>query len=206
MMSQPQTMSISQALSELKLLRKRLDGMLENVKFVTLKTKTRDVNVEEFEKVARATYQRFKDLHNRYNQIKAGIVVSNATATVKVGTKNYTVAEAVERKRGIEMEKNLLYHMKTQWTEVSTASEDHQRAQQDRLDKLLQQELGKDTKTSIDMITNLTDSFMRNNRAIIVDPLGLEKKIKEETSDIEEFEANIDWVLTESNGRVMITI
>lgn len=201
-----QQMSITQALAELKLLRKRLDSCISNAKFVTLKTKTKPVDVDEFSKTARANFQSFKDLLNRYNRIKAEIVASNATARVSIAGREYTIAEAVERKRSLETEKELLSVMKNQWEVTTDSAEEHQRAQQDRLDKLLLQELGKDSKTSVDVVQSLTESFMRNNKAEVIDPLGLEARIGEMTREVEDFETNVDWVLSESNGRITISV
>lgn len=198
--------SITQALAELKLLRKRLDHVLEDAQFITLKTKTRQLDVEAFTKGARASYQSFQDLHNRYNQIKAAIVVSNATALVTVAGKTYTVAEAVERKRSIDMEQRCLYLMREQYNEVKEQYEAHQKAQQDRLDRLVMQEIGKDNKTSIEVVTQLSATFMESNKAEIIDPLKLEGVIREVQKELEDFETNVDWALSESNGRTMIVV
>ncbi len=199
-------MSITQALAELKLLRKRLDSCISHAKFVTLKTKTRVVDVDEFSRGARSSFQSFRDLLNRYNRIKAAIVASNATARVTVAGREYTIAEAVERKRSLSTEKEMLVIMKNQWEDVNEAAAVHQAAQQERLDKLLLQELGKDNKTSVEVVQALTDTFLKNNKAEVIDPLGLEARITEMTRELEDFETNVDWVLSESNGRITITV
>lgn len=201
-----QQMSITQALAELKLLRKRSDGVLDDAKFVALKTKTRPVDTDKFSRSAQGSFQSFRDLLDRYNRIKAAIVVSNATARVKVSSREYSVAEAVERKRSIETERRCLTLMQQQWQQVQRDYESHNQLQQERLDKLVLQELGKDNKTSVEVVQNLTDAFWKNNKAEMVDPLGLEQRIKDYSKDIEEFELNVDWVLSEANGRVMITV
>lgn len=205
-MASQQEMSITQALAELKLLRKRFDGVLDDAKFITLKTKTRPVDAEKFSRSAQGSFQSFRDLLDRYNRIKAAIVVSNATARVKVGGRDYSVAEAVERKRSIDTERRCLALMQQQWQQVQREYEHHNQTQQERLDKLVLQELGKDNKTSVEVVQNLTEAFWKNNKAEVVDPLGLEQRIKDYSKDIEEFELNVDWVLSEANGRVMITV
>jgi hypothetical protein len=201
-----QTMSITQALAEVKLLKKRLEKTGRYTKYVALKTKTNNVDVEDFTKTAKANFQSFKDLLNRYNVIRSAIVVSNATASVTIGGKTYTIAEAVERKRSIETEEDMLQGLQNEWKHVKEEAEKHQRTQQERLDKLLLQELGKDSKTNVEVIQSLTDSFMRNNKADIIDPLGLEAVIRQMNDDIEAFKTNVDWVLSESNGKTQITI
>ena len=208
MSAQPtqQQMSITQALAELKLIRKRFEKVLKDAKFTTVKTKSKQVDVEEFNREAKASYQSFRDLVSRYNKVKAAIVVSNATATVTVAGKQYSIAEAVERKRSIEVERNLLNTMRAQWNYSSSEVERHQEIQQERLDKMLLQELGKDSKTSVEVVTALTETFMKNNKAELIDPLGLAAKIKELSDELDNFETNVDWVLSESNGRTIITI
>ena len=55
MSSGSQTMSITQGLAELKLIRKRLDSALEDAKFVTMITKKSMVDRGRFETQARAS-------------------------------------------------------------------------------------------------------------------------------------------------------
>ena len=203
---QQQQMSITQALAELKLLRKRFEKVLSEATFTTVKTKARQLDVDEFNRSAKASYQSFRDLVSRYNRLKAAIVISNATATVTIAGKTYSIAEAVERKRSIEVERSLLRTMKQHWTVASAEVARHEEAQQERLDKMLLQELGKDSKTSMDVVTALTDTFMKNNKADLIDPLGLEAKIKELSEELDNFETNVDWVLSESNGRTTISV
>jgi uncharacterized protein YhaN len=75
-----------------------------------------------------------------------------------------------------------------------------------RLDGLLTSELGKDIKTNPETIAALTASFMDTNKVLIVDPIELSKKAKELEEEIDTFESNVDWVLSEANGKTMITV
>jgi hypothetical protein len=205
-MSAHQRMSVTQALAELKLLRKRFTNVLDGAVFVTLKTKTRPLDTESFKRNAQSSYQSYRDLLHRYTAIKAAIVASNATSRVIIGNRDYSIAEAVERKRTIESEKLCLLKMQEQYKAVQIAYEHHQQQQQERLDRLMSHELGKDSKTNVDVVNGLTAAFLENNKAEIVDPLKLEDKIREYKKELEDFETNVDWVLSESNGRTMITV
>jgi hypothetical protein len=205
MSSSSQQMSISQALVELKLLKSRIQKC-NNGLYVTVKTKTKAVDVADFTKVAKANLQSYKDLLNRYNIIRSRVVVSNATTRVTVAGTEYTVAEAVERKRSIEMEKSMLGVLRSQFKTATAEMESHQKVQQERLDKLLLQELGKDSKTNVDVVDALTETFLKNNKAEIIDPLGLQEVVTNMEKSIQDFESNVDWVLSESNGRTQITV
>jgi hypothetical protein len=56
------------------------------------------------------------------------------------------------------------------------------------------------------VITQLTETFLAQNKAEVLDPLNLETKISEMNRSIEEFETKVDWVLSESNGRTVLSL
>jgi hypothetical protein len=200
------SLSVTQALAELKLLRRRIDNALEGATFICLKKKRDLLDVARFSADAVASYQSYQDLVARYNKLKAAIVQSNATTTVMIGDKSYTVADAVERKRNILMEKELLSVLRSQYQDVQEALKAHQAQEQMRVERLLQVELGKDAKTNVETIQSLTDTFLAQNKAEIVDPLRLVDIITSLNHGIEEFETKVDWVLSESNGRTQISL
>ena len=198
--------SISQALAELKLLRKRIQTATSNSVFTTLKKKRDLLDVPRFTADAQASYQSYRDLLNRYNNIKAAIVLSNASTRVSIAGTEYTVADAVERKKTIEMEKNMLHQMQMQYDKVKNDYDSHTSSENARVERLIQTELGKDSKTNVEVITQLSETFLAQNRAEIVDPLNLAKEIAVLNKTIEDFETKVDWVLSESNGRTTITV
>jgi hypothetical protein len=201
-----QTMSITQALAELKLLDKRIQKALDHVEWAGVKTKSNPLDTEKFARTARAEFQSFTDLVKRYDTIKRAVVLSNATTRVRVGTWEGTVAEAIEYKRSIFYKRCLLDAMKNQLLTVKGLFKEQQEAVDARLEKLLHSELGKDVKTSPETITALTNSFRENNKVELVDPLDLSVKALALEEDIEEFETNVDWVLSETNGKTLIEV
>jgi hypothetical protein len=205
-MSATTSLSVTQALAELKLLRRRIDHTLEGATFICMKKKRDNLDMARFSTEATASYQSYQDLVTRYNKMKAAIVQSNAVTRVTIGEHSYTVADAVERKRNIQMEKEFLQVLQSQYQAVKEQMEAHQLQEQARVDRLLQAELGKDSKTNVETIQSLTETFLAQNKAEIVDPLGLAERIGTLNRSIEEFETKVDWVLSESNGRTMITL
>lgn len=199
-------LSVTQALAELKLLRRRIDNALEDATFICLKKKRDLLDVARFSADATASYQSYMDLVARYNRMKAAIVQSNAVTHVTIGDQTYTVADAVERKRNLQMEKEFLSTLQGQYQEVQEEMKAHQAQEQARVERLLQVELGKDSKTNVETIQSLTDAFLAQNKAEIVDPLNLAEKITTLKRSIEEFETKVDWTLSESNGRTTITL
>jgi len=200
------SISITHALAEIKLLRKRVESCLDDATFTTLKTKRTLLDADRFGTQARASYQSYTDLLARYNKLKSAIVISNAMTRVTVAGKEYTVAEAVERKRSIEFDKRLLDVMREQHLTVQREYKAHSEAEQMRVERLITSELGKDSKTSVDTVRALSETFLAENRADILDPLRLSVLIAQMTKEIEDFEMTVDWVLSEANGRTMISI
>ena len=198
--------SVTQALSELKLLRKRIESVTNNAVFTTLKKASDMVDTAKFSTQATASYQSFTDLVARYNGLKSAIVISNATTKVTIGGTMYTVADAVERKRSIELEKGLMNLMKRQHTITMAEYERHQQMEQQRVDRLLTTELAKDAKTNVEVVQQLTATFLAQNKATVLDPLNLSEKIEALGKSIEDFETQVDYTLSESNGRTMITL
>ena len=201
-----QSMSITQSLAELKLLDKRIQKSVDSVQWTDVKTKSHPMDVEKFTRTAQAEYDSFLALVKRRDAIKRAVVSSNAATRVKVGTWEGTVAEAIEYKTSIFYKKRLLDIMRAQLLTAKAQFKVQQESVDERLEKLLHSELGKDVKTSPDTITALTNSFRENNKVELVDPLDLSQKTNELEEEIETFETNVDWVLSEVNGKTLIQV
>jgi hypothetical protein len=199
-------MSITQALAELKLLDKRLSKHINNVTWADVSTVSKPVDAEKMKAKAQAEFQSYMDLIKRRDTIKRAVVLSNATTRVKIDKWEGTVAEAIEHKKSIQYKQDLLDVMKGQMVQTRVTYEQHKSAVDTRLERLLQSELGKDVKTNPETITALSTSFRNNNKVELVDPLDLASKIAALESEIDSFETNVDWVLSEANGRTMISI
>jgi hypothetical protein len=94
--------------------------------------------------------------------------------------------------------------MKEQLVSVRAQYESEQGQLTSRLERLLASELGKDVRTNPETITALTNTFRENNRVELVDPLDLATHVRVLEEEIDSFETNVDWVLSEANGRTMI--
>ena len=199
-------MSITQALAELKLLDKRIQKATDHVQWADVNTKSHPVDLDKFSRTAHAEYQSFLDLVKRRDSIKRKVVISNASTQVKVGTWEGSVAEAIEYKTSIYYKKRLLDIMRMQLLTAKNEFKEQQESVDSRLEKLLHSELGKDVKTSPDTITALTNSFRENNKVELVDPLDLSQRTKDLEEEIESFETNVDWVLSEVNGKTLIQV
>ena len=203
-------MSITQGLAELKLLDKRINKCLGYVEWAQVRTKTKKVDEMELKRIAQSEYQSYMDLVKRRDTIKRAIVLSNAETSVTIGTGTDkwqgTVAEAIEHKSSIAYKKKLLEKMKMNISSVDSEYASATDAVEMRLDTLLSSELGKDVKTNPETIAALRASFKETNKVELVDPVGLKQMTKALEDEIDAFETNVDWVLSEANGKTMISL
>jgi hypothetical protein len=201
------SMSITQALPELKLLEKRIDKISDSIaEWCKVSHNGAPVDKDKHKKEAEAQLQSYTALLLRRETIKRAIILSNAKSKVKIGQFEGTVAEAIEYKSSIRFKRNLLESMKEC---LQAKREEYERKKAEvegRLERLLQSELGKDVKTNPETITALTTSFRENNKVELLDPLDLSAKVTELEEMLDSFETNVDWVLSEANATTFIEV
>ncbi len=202
-----QQMSVTQALPELKLLEKRIDKVMDSIQdWCKVSHNGAPVDKEKHKKETDAQLQSFMDLVKRRDAIKRAIILSNAQTKVKIGQFEGTVAEAIEYKKSIQFKRSLLEGMKSCLTNKREEYERMKGQVDSRLERLLQSELGKDVKTNPETISALTTSFRENNKVELVDPLDLAVKIQSLEDELDAFETNVDWVLSQANATTMIQV
>lgn len=215
-----QRMSVTQGLAELKLLDKRIRKLTQKEsaayedytapshqpRWLAVRTKSSPVDAEKLKKEAQADWQSFMDLVERRDRIKKAIVLSNATTRVRIGAWEGSVAEAIEHKASIVYKKQMLDMAKAELMAAATEYKEKQAEVQARLDRLLQSELSKDVRTNPETLQTITTSFLENNKVELVDPLDLKEKVKRLEQEVEEFETNVDWTLSQANGTALIEV
>lgn len=204
-------MTITRALVELGLLDKKIDSKIESVTFVAGKKRSenkvnRNTTCEEFKANATSGLQSIKDLIERRKVIKSLIVESNATTKVKIGEKEYTVADAIERKGSIQYEEYLLQTLKNQYRQVNADVNKRNEAVDEKLDELLKVMAGKDSKNIDKESNDLAKNYRETNEYEVVDPIQIEKEIEQLENDIMEFKGEVDFVLSESNAISKIVV
>lgn len=207
-MQQENQISITRALSELKTLDDRIQRLTES-KWVAMainKKVSHTVNQQDFSATVKATKQQLTDLMERRNKIKCAIVQSNAVTKVTIGSAEYTVAEAIERKNTVQQEEALVHALKNQLFKVNAEVEKHNMVANNQLNALLGQMVSKEAAVAQESIDALSTSFREQNFAVLVDPLGIETLVKELQESISEFKMNVDFSLSEINAVTKITV
>lgn len=205
-------MTITRCLAELKLLDKRINSTIGSGMFVKTNKmsseKVADIfTKEDFNKNAKSNFDSIEDLIKRRKQIKSKIVKSNAETKVMIGSTEYTVAEAIERKSSLEYDKNLLKELERQYNrELSTLNRQNEvvNAQMEQSVASLYQ--NSDAKDKNEQIKQYKENYLSTQGYEMVDPLNIVNVIKKLKEDIEDFEFNVDFALSESNSITKIDI
>ena len=200
--------SITRSLVEIKTLDSRIGKIIDASAFTSYKTKSRNfgLNAEEFRKSALADFQSINDLISRRDSIKNAIVLSNSTTIVSIAEKHMTVSQAIEFKNTIGYKELLLQKLKTQRQMVTVESELHRNRVQTKVDDNIRIICGKDVKADASSIQTITDGITKGDPIEIFDPLGIDKVIDALETEIEDFRANVDFVLSESNALTKILV
>lgn len=205
--------TVTRALGELKLLHKKIQQGL-NQQYISVSVGGATIsgykNLEEYNKASKKALQSIQDLITRRQAIKNAIVLSNASTKVIVGGNGMSVAEAIEMKQQtVEHRKALLHYLVRGLESAESAVERHNSAQESSLQRILEVQFGKsdqEKKAKETVIQQTSDSFWKVNGAELADPNGLRVIIETMTKEIDEFEAEVDYVLSESNTLTKITV
>lgn len=202
--------SIHRALAELKRLNGRIINATNEINAITVKRKSVDkINgkpVAEAKKDMQATYDKVVGLIQYRDRLKTLVVQSNAETMVTVANEKMTVAQAIERKASIIYEIELLKELKRQYANAVRELEKHIEELPEKLETYLVNILGTKEKRTEDEVKLHTETYLRRNEHELVDPIHLKKIIDKLEAKIEEFEADVDAVLSESNAVTMITV
>ena len=131
---------------------------------------------------------------------------SNATTKVTIGSKEMLVIDAIEMKETIKYKQAFLQQLKSQQQNIRYTIQSTNENVQARLDKLLEANFGKESKTKSDEMEAIAKPFLERNEAKLEDPLNLDNLIESLSQEILEFTSNVDYVLSESNALTQIEI
>lgn len=202
-------MSVHRALSELKTYNSRINKAIKS-SFVQANKKNNNkidgISIEEFVKKLQGNFDSAKSLIENKKKLKAAIVLSNASTKVTIGNKEYTVAEAIERKQLLVDEKSFLDNLKFQYeNQVRFINNKNDKLPQ-LLEQYLQAVLGEKDKRTVEDIEAHTKNFYSREEYILIDPMNINEYIEELENDIITFETNVDYVLSESNATTFIEV
>ena len=174
---------------------------------MSFKTKSRNSGMTEvdFRRAAEESFEMLNSLIRRRDLIKNLILESNLTARVTIDGREMTVAAAIEFKNTIEYKARLLDVLKRQRRAVISEEEAHKVRLQAKIDENIKIICGKE-KPDATVIATVTEGITKSDPIEVFDPLNLEQTIKALEDEVQNFRANVDFALSESNAITKITI
>lgn len=210
-----QVISVTRALATLKSLEAKIERATNSLSVVAITAGTgthKSVNgtahsPETVEADIRSNFASLTDMITQRNKIKRAIIVSNAATLVTIGKKTMSVAEAIETKRSVVFDTNLLAtlrkHAAAGNTLITKARADFDRKIEEAERNYTN---GRDKKLSQEDLEMIRNPIVLKSEPALLDPLGVADRIKSMSEDIDDFLLNVDFALSEINAKTDITI
>jgi hypothetical protein len=210
-------MTLTEALAKLKMYNKRVEKLtyeLDDGKFLidyvignnNKGQKTR-MTAEELKQFAQSRIDKLNAVIKNRNKLKGVIAQTNAVTKVKVGDKEYTIVQAIERKNSLDIEKTILSILENQVAiiknQVVKLNEQAQQKANEIVEAQVQSEVKNKKTEEIEALYNL---IYEKNKAEILDPAKIEQIVEKMREDIETFEQNIDVALSIVNANTFIEV
>lgn len=211
-MATVEKMTIHKALCELKILDSRINNAISSARFCLANKhsneKVNGVTVEEYQETMKASYNKASDLIRRREAIKRAVVLSNAKTIVKIGGKEYTVAEAIEmNNHGIDLKLQLKNAIKKQYDSAMTTIISKNSVVDDKATEYVVGLFGqKESKTANEEYEKARKSYIEANTMELIDPVNILEKIEALEVEIADFTTEVDSALSVSNALTEITV
>lgn len=205
-------MTLAKALVELKLLDSRVEkarcafvpvAIKKGPKFLS----SAITSQEAFEQETVADWQKLRNYYERRRKIKGAILKANATTVLTIAGCEYTLAEAIDMKRAMDVEQDMLDTVKGKVRTAQTEVDRLNVGARDKLLKLLESMYAKrENQLSESDHEAVSKPFNEANEASLVDPIGIEKVMKDSQERIDLFHADVDVALSVCNATTSIEI
>ncbi len=201
--------TLTRALAELKLYDSKISkaiGELRPVSYsindiVVDHRQTPKEFITEYEK----QMQSITDLRSNKTALKNALMKANAETKVKIGGKEYTILEAINRKNDINVEKNIVRVLEQSLNNAVSKANQIKDTVEASIEKTINSKSASSGNQSKDYIQTVRDSYNSQMPKLVNDE-GVQKLIEEKEAEIEEFVAEVDYVLSEVNAITKIKV
>ena len=173
-------MTVHEALSEIKVISKRITGTLMEMKVVTANRKNASkINGTEPDKYiaqAKADFQSVMDLYKRLTAMKSAIATYNAKQKITVGNREYTIAEALYMKDyGVHLKQTIVNTLSKQYqnalNKIEVENSDNKLGA--TAERLATANFGSKDKADSAEMEKFIASYKENNQYILIDPINI---------------------------------
>ena len=213
---------VTQALDERELLNKKINDKIMSAVFVDVvkhneeTVLNRRVDREIFQKEAQSTYQQINDLIERYKNIEAAIVESNANTFIETSYGKFSIAAAIalrNRLRGdlkfdgkADFETTLFQKMKRAYDDCITTMELKNEALAETAEQMRLSILGKETKVKNDKPLEVVETYVKENSMELADPLNIVSKMEQLQERKDKLLSELETQIKVSNATTFIVL
>lgn len=219
MAKKTEQMLVCNALDERDFLRKKIISAINSTHFIACKRVKDDkvrttgfTDPKTFENEAKSAYQSITDMIDRYTRLDTAITLANANTEIKLsdGT-TMTRAAAISMRKALvgdtatDFTGRLISVLEHQFANVSaTANELNARADRELEQYKANMTSGDKAKELTPSVTQTLESLVADNRADIIDPIGVEKEIKKLEDKYETLKKELDSAIKVSNATTFV--
>ena len=213
---------VTQALDERDLLNKKINDKIKTAVFVDVvkhneeTVMNRRVDRETFQKEAQSSFQQINDLIERYKNIEAAIVESNANTFIETSYGKFSIAAAIalrNRLRGdlkfdgkADFETTLYQKMKRAYDDCITTMELKNEALAETAEQMRLSILGKETKVKNDKPLEVVETYVKENSIELADPLGIVAKMEQLKEKRDKLLTELETQIKVSNATTVIVL
>jgi len=206
-----QKMTIHRGLAELKLIDSKIEKAINTIVPTGIMQEGKLVNniyqKEDFEKSAKAKFQSIQDLLDRKTKIKAAIIRANVTTEVTISSRQMTIADAINYKALVKSKKRLIQELEKKYRQSKLQVEEKNAKIEENAIRLAEAALQKDNvKINEGDAIAITEPYLKRNNYHLVDPLKVEEMTGKMQDEVDDFETEVDAVLSEINAITTIEI
>ena len=213
---------VTQALDERDLLNKKINDKIMSAVFVDVvkhneeTVLNRRVDRETFQKEAQSTYQQINDLIERYKNIEAAIVESNANTFIETSYGKFSIAAAIalrNRLRGdlkfdgkADFETTLYQIMKRAYEDCVTTMELKNDALAETAEQIRLSILGRETKVKNDKPLEVVETYIKENSMELAAPLNIVSKMEQLQQRKDKLLSALETQIKVSNATTVIVL
>lgn len=164
-------------------------------------------SVDDFKKQARSDMDSLRNDMENYSRISQAIADSNAKTVVTVAGREYSVARALERKKWwSELGNECLDYFQDIYVNKKNECEKLSISEKEKEDREFSTYIGKDKALPKDEAETMRKIIAGRHAVELLDPAGFENFVETMRKERDDFLADVDIALTESNSRTEIEI
>ena len=205
--------SLTRALAEIKILKDRIEKAAREINFVGVGLGASKVptnrayrDAKSFEEASKSSFNSWQDLMNRRALLKRKINAANAVTMVTVGSKQMTIAEAVELKGQVAAKQDLINRMKGALVSTEREMREAEAKLDLEVEKLAASVKNDNPEKTAETVKALRNLASETKKPVLLDPLGLQERIKTMESELSDFTLNVDFALSEVNAKTEIEV